>query len=105
MRQRSTNTFRTPPETALPITTPPWLPFMVQPRITMFSEGTPRRRPSSLRSDLMAMQSSPVSKTQSSRPLRPSVKRSEPWSLLSRTLLGEGFRLATLDFGSGLGVD
>ena len=36
---------------------------MRQPRTTIRSEGAASRRPSALRPDLMAMQSSPVSKT------------------------------------------
>src|SRR5262245_55569931 len=55
---------RTPPETSLPITTPPCPSFITQLRTTMFSEGVATRRPSSFLPDLMAMQSSPVSKTQ-----------------------------------------
>src|SRR6185312_3708066 len=58
------NTLRTPPDISLPTVTPPCPFFMWQPRITMFSAGTFTRRPSSLRPDLMAMQSSPVLKKQ-----------------------------------------
>src|SRR5581483_12233471 len=44
--------------------TPPCPFFMWQPWITMFCDGTFTRRPSSLRPDLIAMQSSPVLKKQ-----------------------------------------
>ena len=64
MRQFSMKKLRQLPETSLPTTTPPWPSFIVQPRMMKFSEATPTRRPSLLRPDLMAMQSSPVSKTQ-----------------------------------------
>src|SRR4051794_39486064 len=55
---------RTPPEISLPIVTPPCPSFISQPRTIIFSVGTPILRPSSLRPDLIAMQSSPVSKEQ-----------------------------------------
>src|SRR5436305_9081115 len=58
------NTFRIPPETSLPIETPPCPSFMTQSRITTLLQGTFTRRPSSFRPDLIAMQSSPVLKTQ-----------------------------------------
>ena len=60
----SANTLRMPPLISLPSTTPPWPSFIVQPRTTIFSLGTPIRRPSALRPDLIAMQSSPVSNVQ-----------------------------------------
>jgi len=60
--QSSVKTLRQLPEISLPMTTPPCPSFMVQPRTMIFSLGTLRRRPSSLRPDLMAIQSSPVSK-------------------------------------------
>ena len=66
IRQRSTKTSRTPPLISLPIVTPPWPARMRQPRTTMRSEGVARRRPSALRPDLIAMQSSPVSNSESS---------------------------------------
>ena len=53
-----------PPETSLPIETPPWPSFIWQSRMMMFSLGTLMRRPSALRPDLIAMQSSPVLNTQ-----------------------------------------
>ena len=61
IRQFSTKTLRQSPEISLPITTPPCPSFMLQLRMTMFSEGTCTRRPSASRPLLMAMQSSPVS--------------------------------------------
>ena len=62
IRQSSTN--KLPPEISLPITTPP-CPFLImQPRTIMFSLGIFHLRPSSLRPDLMAIQSSPVSNVQ-----------------------------------------
>ena len=66
MRQFSANTQRAPPEIWLPTTTPPWPSFMRQLRIRMFCDGVARRRPSALRPEFTAMQSSPVSKEQSS---------------------------------------
>ena len=48
------------PPAQVPMVTPPWPSFMTQRRTMMFSDGTPIRRPSSLRPDLMAMQSSPA---------------------------------------------
>ena len=63
---RSTNTSRTLPLTSLPIVTPPWPARIRQPRTTIRSEGAASRRPSALRPDLIAMQSSPVSNTASS---------------------------------------
>jgi len=66
MVQSSTNSCLYPPEISLPMTTPPWPFFMWQRRTMMFSLGTFHFRPSLLRPDLMAMQSSPVSKKQSS---------------------------------------
>lgn len=63
--QFSIKTLRTPPEISLPITTPPCPSFIVELRTMMFSERRcPIRRPSSFLPDLMAMQSSPVSKMQ-----------------------------------------
>src|SRR3954463_444417 len=62
IRQFSTNTLRQPPEISLPIVTPPCPSRITQRRTTIFSEGSPPRLPSLLRPDLMAMQSSPVSK-------------------------------------------
>src|SRR3989339_326897 len=64
--QFSTKTLRQPPDISLPITTPPWPSFIWQFRTMMFSLGTLSLRPSSSRPDLMAIQSSPVSKKQSS---------------------------------------
>ena len=63
---RSAYTWRTPPEISLPIVTPPWPSRISQSRTMMFSLGTLMRRPSALRPDLIAMQSSPVSKRQRS---------------------------------------
>ena len=57
---------RAPPEISLPMVTPPCPSFIVQSRMITFSTGTLTRRPSSLRPDLSAMQSSPVSKAQRS---------------------------------------
>src|SRR5690554_5733885 len=62
--QFSTNTLRAPPEISLPITTPPWPLRILQPLIRIFSEGVFKRRPSLFLPDLMAIQSSPVSKKQ-----------------------------------------
>src|SRR6266481_5311116 len=64
MRQFSANTLRTPPEISLPIVTPPWPSFIRQFWITIFSEGTLTRRPSAFLPALIAMQSSPVLKSQ-----------------------------------------
>src|ERR1044072_4496255 len=58
--QSSAKRLRTPPELSLPTEMPPWPSFIWQRRMTMFSEGTFRRRPSALRPDLTAMQSSCV---------------------------------------------
>jgi hypothetical protein len=66
MVQSSTKTLRMPPVHSLPSTTPPWPSCITQRRMTKFSLGTLTRRPSLLRPDLIAMQSSPVSNTQSS---------------------------------------
>jgi hypothetical protein len=52
--------------------------FMVQPRMTIFSEGTSSRRPSLLRPDLIAMQSSPVSNTHPSMSTSREDSRSQP---------------------------
>src|SRR5438128_513747 len=58
--QFSTNTLRIPPETSLPIDTPPWPSFMLQLRTIRLLHGTFTRRPSAFLPDLIAMQSSPV---------------------------------------------
>src|SRR4051794_17617288 len=59
------NTLRTPPDISLPIVTPPWPSFIWQSSIRMSSLGVFTRRPSAFLPDLIAMQSSPVSKLQS----------------------------------------
>src|SRR6185437_6253371 len=59
--QFSTNTLLQLPEISLPIAVPAWPSRIVQLRMIKFSHGTFTRRPSLLRPDLMAMQSSPVS--------------------------------------------
>ena len=66
MMQFSTKRFLKPPEISLPTTTPPWPFCMRQFRTITFCVGMPHVRPSRLRPLLMAMQSSPVSKKQSS---------------------------------------
>ena len=66
MRQSCAKTFQHPPEISLPIVTPPWPSRISQLRTMMFSLGTFTRRPSALRPDLIAMQSSPVSNAQRS---------------------------------------
>src|SRR5579863_9149694 len=63
-RQFSAYTLRTPPDISLPMVSPPCPSFISQLRMTRFSLGTPTRRPSRFRPDLIAMQSSPVSNTQ-----------------------------------------
>src|SRR5262249_22352749 len=55
-----THTLRTPPEASLPIATPPWPVVVVMPRMTTLRLGLPTAMPSSLRPDLMEMQSSLV---------------------------------------------
>src|ERR1039458_1715170 len=59
--QFSTNTLLQLPEISLPMAVPAWPSRIVQSRMIRFTDGTPMRRRSSLRPDLMAMQSSPVS--------------------------------------------
>ena len=66
MVQFSTKTLRHPPLTSLPMTTPPCPSSMEQRRTMMFWLGRFQRRPSALRPLLMAIQSSPVWKRQSS---------------------------------------
>src|SRR5665213_726796 len=73
-RQFSTKTFRIPAETSLPRVIPPWPSFISQFRTITFSVGAATLRPSRLRPDLMAMQSSPVLKLQLS--IRTSVHES-----------------------------
>ena len=82
MRQRSAKMFRAPPEISLPMVTPPCPSFITQSRMTMFSTGTLTRRPSLLRPDLMAMQSSPVSN------VHRSIRTSRHDSGLQPSLLG-----------------
>src|SRR5580692_11684819 len=64
--QFSTCTSRTSPEVSLPMVTPPCPSFITQFLTIILWLGTPTRRPSRLRPLLMAMQSSPVSNSQSS---------------------------------------
>ena len=90
IRQRSAKMLRAPPEISLPMTTPPWPSFMVQSRITTFSIGRFTRRPSSLRPDLSAMQSSPVSNVQ------PSMRTSRQHSGSQPSLFGPWLRTLTL---------
>ena len=90
IRQRSAKMLRAPPDISLPITTPPCPSFIVQLRMTTFSIGTARRRPSSFRPDLIAMQSSPVSNVQ------PSMSTSRHDSGSHPSLFGPWLLTATL---------
>src|SRR5436853_3570075 len=58
------NTFRIPPDTSLPMDTPPCPSFIRQFSMTTLLHGTLTRRPSTFLPDLIAMQSSPVLKMQ-----------------------------------------
>ena len=64
--QSVTKILFTPPDIPLPITAAPCLPVMRQLHITTFSQGLPTLQPSSFIPELMAIQSSPVQKSQSS---------------------------------------
>src|ERR1019366_3774522 len=76
--QFSANTLLQLPEISLPMVTPPWPSRLVQPRMIRFPDGTPTRRPSALRPDLMAMQSSPVSNRQFSISTSRQLSGSQP---------------------------
>ena len=88
MRQFSAKTLRTPPEIWLPMVTPPWPSLMWQPWMTMFWEGTRNRRPSAFLPELMAMQSSPVSKSQSLMSTSAQDSGSQPSVLGAESRLG-----------------
>src|SRR5215475_39194 len=66
IRQSWAKTFQHPPEISLPIVTPPCPSRISQLRTMMFWLGVFTRRPSALRPDLIAIQSSPVLNTQRS---------------------------------------
>ena len=70
-----------PPEISLPITTPPCPAFIVQSWISTCSTGLLRRRPSALRPDFSAIQSSPVSNRQCSISTRRQDSGSQPSEL------------------------
>ena len=76
--QSCANTFWQPPLISEPITTPPCPFFISQLRMMMFLAGMLRSRPSRLRPLLMAMQSSPVLKKQSSISTRSQHSGSQP---------------------------
>src|SRR4029079_18022537 len=91
--QFSANKKLTPPDISLPTVIPPCPSRIRQPRTMMFLVGTFTRRPSAFRTDLIAMQTSPVLKSQFS--IKTSVHDSGsqpslfgPWLLIftSRTV-------------------
>jgi hypothetical protein len=89
IRLFSMKMFFAPPDISLPMATPACPSRIVEPRTMMFSTGRATRRPSSLRPDLIATQSSPTSNTQFS--IRTSFEESGlqpsllgPWLTISR---------------------
>ena len=100
MRHFSAKMLRAPPDTSLPITTPPCPSFMEQLRMTTFSIGAARRRPSSFRPDFSAMQSSPVSNVHPSMSTSRHDSGSQP-SLFGPWLLTTTSRTVTLRHSTG----
>ena len=91
---------RAPPEISLPMVTPPWPSIMSQSRMITFSIGLCSRRPSALRPDLSAMQSSPVSNEHFSIRTSRHDSGSQP-SLLGAWLLIFTPRTITLPHSTG----
>src|SRR5690349_18142479 len=101
IRQLLMKTLRIPPETSLPIDTPPCPSAIVQLRIIRLLDATLTRRPSALRPDLMAMQSSPVLKVQFSISTSVEHSGSQP-SLFGPCVSMLTFRTVTLRHSTGL---